>query len=40
MLDVYVGYKAVIQDAENYSKIKDYVNAGVQFGIGFKVFFI
>ncbi|MDR3283964.1 MAG: hypothetical protein LBS97_02160 [Treponema sp.] len=40
MLDVYVGYKAVIQDAENYRKIKDYVNAGVQFGVGFKVFFI
>jgi hypothetical protein len=39
MIDVRVGYKFVIQDAENYTKIKDYVNAGVQFGLGFNILF-
>jgi hypothetical protein len=39
MIDVHVGYKFVIQDAENHTKIKEYVNAGVQFGIGFKILF-
>jgi hypothetical protein len=39
MLDVYVEYKFVIQDTENHVKIKDYINAGVQFGVGFKLLF-
>jgi hypothetical protein len=39
MIDVHVGYKFVIQDAKNYTKIKEYVNAGVQFGISFKILF-
>jgi hypothetical protein len=39
ILDVSVGYKAVLQDAENYGSIKDYVNAGWQFGLGFKILF-
>jgi hypothetical protein len=37
MIDIHAGYKFVIPGAENYAKIKEYVNAGVQFGIGFKI---
>jgi hypothetical protein len=39
MIDVHAAYKAVLQDAENYGSIKDYVNAGWQFGISFNILF-
>jgi hypothetical protein len=39
MIDVHVGYKFIIQDGAHYAKIKDYVNTGVQFGIGFNILF-
>jgi hypothetical protein len=39
MIDVSAGYKFVIVDAYNYSEIKNYTNAGPQFGLGFKIFF-
>jgi hypothetical protein len=40
MIDVYAGYKFIISGGENYADIKDYVNAGIQFGLGLKLFFI
>jgi hypothetical protein len=39
MIDVSAGYKFVLVDAYNYREIKQYTNAGPQFGLGFKVFF-
>jgi len=33
------GYKFIITDPQNYSKIKDYVNPGFRFKLGFKIFF-
>jgi hypothetical protein len=39
MIDVHVGYKFVIQDSESYTKIKDYVNTGLQFGVSFNILF-
>jgi hypothetical protein len=39
MIDVFAGYKFVVVDAYNYSEIKNYTNAGPQFGLGFKISF-
>jgi hypothetical protein len=39
MIDVSAGYKFVPVDAYNYREVKQYTNAGPQFGFGFKVFF-
>jgi hypothetical protein len=39
MIDISAGYKFVVVDAYNYSEIKNYTNAGPQFGLGFKIFF-
>jgi hypothetical protein len=39
MIDISTGYKFIIADAENYKAIKDYVNPGFRFNIGFKLLF-
>jgi hypothetical protein len=39
MIDVSTGYKFIITDTQNYNEIKDYVNPGFRFNLGFKVFF-
>ena len=39
MIDVSTGYKFLITDTQNYKEIKDYINPGFRFNIGFKVFF-
>jgi hypothetical protein len=39
MIDISAGYKRVVVDAYNYSDIRRYTNAGLQFGLGFKIFF-
>jgi hypothetical protein len=39
-IDVVTGYKFVVVDAYNYHKIKNYTNAGPQFGLGFRILFI
>ena len=38
LFDIFVGYKFIIASSENYSDIKDYVNEGIQFGVGTKFF--
>jgi hypothetical protein len=38
LFDISVGYKFIITASENYSDAKDYVNAGIQFGVGTKFF--
>jgi len=37
-IDVSTGYKFVIYDTQNYKEIKDYINTGFQFGVGFRLF--
>ena len=39
MIDVSTGYKFLITDSQNHKEIKNYVNPGFRFNIGFKVFF-
>ena len=39
MIDVSTGYKFIIYDTQNYREIKEYVNPGLQFKLGFKIFF-
>ncbi|MDR1468477.1 MAG: hypothetical protein LBT00_04225 [Spirochaetaceae bacterium] len=38
MIDLSAGYKLVFADGYNYREIKDYTYAGLQFGLGFKLF--
>jgi hypothetical protein len=38
LFDVFVGYKFIITGAQNYAEIKNYVNEGIQFGVGTKIF--
>ena len=37
IIDVSTGYKFIIADSDNYSRIKDYVNTGLRFGLDFKI---
>ncbi|GHU03063.1 hypothetical protein FACS1894147_06340 [Spirochaetia bacterium] len=39
MIDVFLSYKYIIVDSENYRGITDYLNGGLQYGIGFKLLF-
>ena len=39
MIDVSTGYKFIISDTENYKQIKDYINTGFRFGLGFNILF-
>ena len=39
MIDVSIGYKFIVSDTQNYENISDYVNAGFNFGLGFKILF-
>jgi hypothetical protein len=39
MIDVSTGYKFIITDPQNYSEIENYVNPGLRFKLGFKIFF-
>ena len=39
MIDVSTGYKFLISETQNYENIRDYVNAGLNFGFGFKILF-
>jgi hypothetical protein len=38
MIDISTGYKFIITDTQNYEKIKEYVNSGFRFNLGFKIF--
>ena len=38
MIDVSTGYKFIILNSQNYDEIRNYVNPGFRFGIGFKIF--
>jgi hypothetical protein len=37
MIDVSTGYKFIITGSQNYSEIKDYINTGFRFNLGFKI---
>ncbi|MHB9295722.1 hypothetical protein PilKf_01470 [Pillotina sp. SPG140] len=39
MIDVSAGYKFIINNSGNYGEIKEFVNTGLQFRIGFKILF-
>jgi hypothetical protein len=39
MIDVSTGYKFIITDAQNYEAIRDYVNPGFRYNLGFKILF-
>jgi len=39
MIDVSTGYKFIINSSQNYNEIKDYVNSGFRYSVGFKIFF-
>ena len=39
MIDISTGHKFIIDDTQNYKEIKDYVNPGLRFNIGLKLFF-
>ena len=39
MIDASTGYKFFIFDEQNYSEIKKYVNPGLRFKLGVKIFF-
>ena len=38
MIDASAGYKFIIDNTENYEKIKDYVNPGMRINLGIKIF--
>ena len=38
MIDIFTGYKMILVDARNYSAAGDFVNAGLRFGAGIKLF--
>ena len=39
IIDVSVGYKYLIYETQNYEDIRDFVNSGFNFGLGFKILF-
>ena len=39
MIDLSTGYKFIIDSTENYKEVKDYVNPGIRFNLGFKILF-
>ncbi|GBU24411.1 hypothetical protein R83H12_01041 [Fibrobacteria bacterium R8-3-H12] len=39
MIDVSTGYKFIISSSQNYNEIKNYVNSGFRYSLGFKIFF-